>query len=77
MTDYEFYSNECGCPVCGTYLIFPEERNGMEGSPMNTDSGYQKWLEKETEALENEPLIQADFEQDCMEGDLDASKSND
>jgi hypothetical protein len=23
MTDYEFYSNECGCPVCGTFLKFP------------------------------------------------------
>jgi hypothetical protein len=25
MTDYEFYSNECGCPVCGTFLIFPQQ----------------------------------------------------
>lgn len=48
-----------------------------EDSVMNYDHGYQIWLREETEALENEPLTQADFEQDCMEGDLDAPESND
>jgi hypothetical protein len=26
MKEYEFYSNECGCPVCGTFLIFPQQQ---------------------------------------------------